>query len=84
MWEVLLPRSMLAARTEDCRVEKGSGVVTHTISMVVQTAGMPEVKGASPPRGRNVASEGEESVLVVCWYPTACRGTLHEDEDRTR
>lgn len=37
----LLPRSTLAAPREDSRVEKVSGVVAHTISIVVQTAGVP-------------------------------------------
>lgn len=39
--ETLLPRFTLAAPREDSRVEKVSGVVAYTISMVVQTAGVP-------------------------------------------
>lgn len=26
----------------------------------------------------------KESVLVVCWYPTACRGTLSEEEAQNK
>lgn len=39
--EALLLRFTLAAPREDSRVEKVSRVVAHTISMVVQTAGVP-------------------------------------------
>lgn len=39
--ETQLPRFTLAAPREDSRVEKVSGVVAYTISMVVQTAGVP-------------------------------------------
>lgn len=63
--EALLLRSMLAAPREDCKMEKVSGVVTHTVSMVVQTAGMPAMKDVSIPRGRNIAREGQ-GVSAYC------------------